>query len=390
MSIEKKEKPEENSLKTTVRRGLFYAALGLIAFGIAGGAVSLLLGFTKFENLKAAATVCFLLPIPLFLFLLLFEKNRKKKGKGKRFRTLLPLYAAPLVLYGVLFAVSFRVLPAGLFRFAVVGEPCGGVFFRLASAAPAVFYRISASFGLVSKGKRGRAAGTGRKILKLPKGAEFCLCLPIFCCCFIREDRSLREALAVLTKERGWTLCAPEERCSREPSCILTDLDGKTGSYSGNDFGDLPKYTVSFLRKSTLRSCVPSARTLCGRFSVRSERRGRGRKPAGKKTREIPAREAPRAFPTTLFFDGTSLFLAGTRISLSKKERQIFALLYEADGQPLRVEEIADAVWGRSEAVNNVRVYIRYLRRKIAAVSDRNYIKTVREGGFYLRRDRDE
>lgn len=129
LSIEKKEKPEENSLKTTVRRGLFYAALGLIAFGIAGGAVSLLLGFTKFENLKAAATVCFLLPIPLFLFLLLFEKNRKKKGKGKRFRTLLPLYAAPLVLYGVLFAVSFRVLPAGLFSLLLSSGSLAAAYF---------------------------------------------------------------------------------------------------------------------------------------------------------------------------------------------------------------------------------------------------------------------
>lgn len=76
----------------------------------------------------------------------------------------------------------------------------------------------------------------------MPVSADFLLLL-------YTEDRSLREALAVLTKERGWTLCAPEERCSREPSCILTDLDGKTGSYSGNDFGDLPKYTVSFFEE---------------------------------------------------------------------------------------------------------------------------------------------
>ena len=115
VSAEKKEKSEENSLKTTVRRGLFYAALGLFTFGLAGGAVSLLLGFTKFENLKTAATVCFFLPIPLFLFLLLFEKKRKKKAGGKIFRVFFHLYAAPLALYGTLFAVSFRMLPAGLF-----------------------------------------------------------------------------------------------------------------------------------------------------------------------------------------------------------------------------------------------------------------------------------
>lgn len=129
VSAEKEGKSEENSLKATVRRGLFYAALGLVAFGLAGGAVSLLLGFTKFENLKAAATVCFFLPIPLFLFLLLFEKKRKKKGEGKRFRTFLPLYAVPLVLYGVLFAVSFRMLPAGLFSLVLSSGSLSAAYF---------------------------------------------------------------------------------------------------------------------------------------------------------------------------------------------------------------------------------------------------------------------
>lgn len=217
----------------------------------------------------------------------------------------------------------------------------------------------------------------------MPVSADFLLLL-------YTEDRSLREALAVLTKERGWTLCTPEERCSREPSCILTDLDGKTGSYSGNDFGDLPKYTVSFFEEKHPTLLRPFSEERFAALLGSVGTAGKGTETGGEKDAGNPGSGGAPRVSDTLFFDGTSLFLAGTRISLSKKERQIFALLYEADGQPLRVEEIADAVWGRSEAVNNVRVYIRYLRRKIAAVSDRNYIKTVREGGFYLRRDRDE
>ena len=205
------------------------------------------------------------------------------------------------------------------------------------------------------------------------------------------EDRSLREALAVLTKERGWTLCAPEDPYSREPSCILTDLDGKTGGLSENDFGDLPKYTVSFFEEKhpTLLRPFSEERFAALLGSVGTAGKGKETESGGEIGMGNPGSGGIPRISDTLFFDGTSLFLAGTRLSLSKKERQIFALLYEADGQPLRAEAIADAVWGRSDAVNNVRVYIRYLRRKIAAVSDRNYIKTVREGGFYLHRDRD-
>lgn len=234
----------------------------------------------------------------------------------------------------------------------------------------------------MSRRERTEDPETAERSGVLPVSADFLLLL-------YTEDRSLREALAVLTKERGWTLCAPDERCSREPSCILTDLDGKTGGLSENDFGDLPKYTVSFFEEKhpTLLRPFSEERfaALLASVGTAGTETETGEEEAG-----YPASGILPRISDTLFFDGTSLFLAGTRISLSKKERQIFALLYEADGQPLRVEEIADAVWGRPDAVNNVRVYIRYLRRKIAAVSDRNYIKTVREGGFYLRRDRDE
>lgn len=97
----------------------------------------------------------------------------------------------------------------------------------------------------------------------------------------------------------------------------------------------------------------------------------------------------PSADLTALSLDpitGTVTF-GKHRVSLTKKEAALLALLFERRGIPVSREEALLAVWGAEAAgdTNVVDVYIRYLRQKLDERFDTRFIRTVRGKGYLLK-----
>ena len=76
-----------------------------------------------------------------------------------------------------------------------------------------------------------------------------------------------------------------------------------------------------------------------------------------------------------------------TFVDLSKTELELLALLMLNAGTVLRHGVIYDRVWGYDfgPEANSLRVYVGYLRRKLAAAGARPLIHTVRGVGYVLR-----
>lgn len=77
----------------------------------------------------------------------------------------------------------------------------------------------------------------------------------------------------------------------------------------------------------------------------------------------------------------------GSKIDLSKTEYMLLLLFMKNPDSVLSREKILDEVWGENHAVNpnNLDIYISYLRTKIAAHTQEEYIQTVRGVGFKMR-----
>ena len=77
----------------------------------------------------------------------------------------------------------------------------------------------------------------------------------------------------------------------------------------------------------------------------------------------------------------------GTKsVRLSPKEFEVLRLLMSAPGGVIPKDQLISRVWGlESEAEdNNVEVYISFLRKKLAFLSSRVGIGTLRKVGYYL------
>lgn len=74
----------------------------------------------------------------------------------------------------------------------------------------------------------------------------------------------------------------------------------------------------------------------------------------------------------------------GDRVSLSAKEFDVLTALIEADGAPLRTEEIYERVWGnRYGDVSTVGVYVQRLRRKLEPdPAEPRFIETIHGKGY--------
>lgn len=79
--------------------------------------------------------------------------------------------------------------------------------------------------------------------------------------------------------------------------------------------------------------------------------------------------------------------VCGSKIDLSKTEYMLLLLFMKNPDSVLSREKILDEVWGENHAVNpnNLDIYISYLRTKIAAHTQEEYIQTVRGVGFKMR-----
>ena len=83
---------------------------------------------------------------------------------------------------------------------------------------------------------------------------------------------------------------------------------------------------------------------------------------------------------SSISLEGQVLTYQGKRVTLGPAESRVMRLLIEAQGEPVSREAIAQVI-GES-ATNKTEVYVCYLRRKLAAVTDRNPISTVRGIGY--------
>ena len=207
------------------------------------------------------------------------------------------------------------------------------------------------------------------------------------------EDASLRNAIEILLTEQGDRLLhdpleeMPAAAGALLPDCVFTDLDSRAPLQEAASNGDAPpEYTISFHEEKHPTLLRPFREELFRAVLLSvADRVGSGN---GDAAGDIDGEKMPplqSAKPDALFFDGGTVYLAGRKIPLSGRERQVFALLYEAGGKPVTVQTLAESVWHSPDAENSVRVYIRYLRKKLESVTDRSYIKTLRGGAFLLR-----
>ena len=74
-------------------------------------------------------------------------------------------------------------------------------------------------------------------------------------------------------------------------------------------------------------------------------------------------------------------------LRLTYKESQLLELLMRKKGQVITKEQILDKVWGLDSDVemNNIEIYIHYLRKKLNPASCGIQIETVRGVGYCLR-----
>ena len=85
---------------------------------------------------------------------------------------------------------------------------------------------------------------------------------------------------------------------------------------------------------------------------------------------------------TEITLEGNTLTLDGTALTLRPKETAVMSLLLANRTGAVSRETIAQLI-GESET-NKTDVHICYLRRKIATVTDRPIIKTVRGKGYTI------
>jgi len=80
---------------------------------------------------------------------------------------------------------------------------------------------------------------------------------------------------------------------------------------------------------------------------------------------------------------------ANKTIKLTYKEAQLLELFIRKKGQVITKEQILDKVWGLKNAVemNNIEIYIHYLRKKLESKSCGIIFETIRNIGYCLKED---
>ena len=80
---------------------------------------------------------------------------------------------------------------------------------------------------------------------------------------------------------------------------------------------------------------------------------------------------------------------SGEIIRLTFKEAQLLELFFRKKGQVITKEQILDKVWGLETVVemNNIEIYIHYLRRKLNPKTCGIVIETIRNIGYILKED---
>lgn len=91
----------------------------------------------------------------------------------------------------------------------------------------------------------------------------------------------------------------------------------------------------------------------------------------------------------TLNKNKRTVSMGKSKVSLTEREYALLALLFERRGEAVPLEEINRVVWDcdTASASNVTAVYVNYLRKKLALLTDRPLILSVRGKGYRLRTD---
>lgn len=79
-----------------------------------------------------------------------------------------------------------------------------------------------------------------------------------------------------------------------------------------------------------------------------------------------------------------TMTMNGKDVDLTNSEFNLLVYLIKNEGRTISLEELAKNVWGIgfNTQTNYINVYVSYLRKKMRAHSDYEYIRTVRKKGF--------
>ncbi|MCC5942005.1 MAG: response regulator transcription factor [Balneolaceae bacterium] len=79
-----------------------------------------------------------------------------------------------------------------------------------------------------------------------------------------------------------------------------------------------------------------------------------------------------------------TMTINGNHVDLTNSEFNLLVYLIKNEGRTISLEELAKNVWGIgfNTQTNYINVYVSYLRKKMRAYSDYEYIRTVRKKGF--------
>ena len=165
---------------------------------------------------------------------------------------------------------------------------------------------------------------------------------------------------------------------SRENDLILVDLDSAAiPRKAGRDariVGFTRRFEVSGLDAERRCSMI-----LHRPFQMRVLREEVALLNANTQQRE-PVKEEKRGIEIAL--EGNILILGGETLVLRSKEMAVVSALLAKRGEPVSREELSKRI-GES-STNKTDVYVCYLRRKIATVTERQIIKTVRGQGYKI------
>ena len=158
---------------------------------------------------------------------------------------------------------------------------------------------------------------------------------------------------------------------------VLVDLDSAVPPKLGND-----AYVIGFTRQAALSGLDPDRRCsmiLHRPFEISLLCREVLSHVLPERAEESRERETTAP---TLSVVGDRLCFGERSVALSPRERSILNCLLTAEGAVVSREALSDLV-GESSA-NKIDVYVCYLRRKIASLTDKNLLRTARGKGYFL------
>jgi two-component system response regulator MprA len=217
----------------------------------------------------------------------------------------------------------------------------------------------------------------------------------------VEDDRALRCALEFALSAGGWSVELAENGqhgltrlAKSDPDAVvldagLPDIDGVALCRRLRRAGNrVPVLMVSARDGVEHRIDGLDAGAddyLCKPFAV-AELRARLRALL-RRAAERAVADEPRVGELQLDRARHGVWVADAFVALSRTELQLLEFLMRSAGRVLPHEVIYDRVWGYDfgPEANSLRVYVGYLRRKLAAAGARTVIHTVRGVGYALR-----